>query len=832
MKSFYKISFTLLCVITHLYINAQSLSTVKKAPALPGVLSGQVTDKDTKTPLAGATVYIPDLKMAAVADSTGHYQFNALPSGIYVIEVTSVGFKRITKSVNIKGNTVADFELSNGVIQESPVVVTGFSKATQIRRSPVPIVAVNQSYLRTNIATNIIDAIAKVPGVNGFSSGPNVSKPIIRGLGFNRVLTLYDGFRQEGQQWGDEHGIEVDQYSVERIEVIKGPSSLTYGSDAMAGVVNLIPFQPAPEGKIIGNVMTEYETNNGLYGGSAMLGGTKNGFDWMARVSHKAATNYRNKIDGRVYNTGYRETDATVSLGLHRSWGYSHLNMSLYDDLQEIPDGSRDSATRKFTKQITEDDLYRPIVSDAELKSYKIPPLHQHVQHFKAYTNNNFTIGKGQLAVSFGFQRSVRREFSHPEAPYQDVPGLDLQLNTFPYDVKYHFPAFGGWNVTAGVNGMYQDNTVTNGTEFIIPSYHQFDVGPFVFIKKEWGKFDLAGGIRYDSRSFKNNQLYTKSDPVTGFDKPVYGTDTVGADMPFSNYKHTFTGVTGSIGATYNFTEQFAVKVNLARGFRAPNIAEISANGVHPGTNIFQVGNDNFKPEFSLQEDIGLSYSSQHVVIDLSLFNNTISNYIFNQKVLAADGADSTDGRGSTYYKFQQAKANLYGGELSIDIHPVKSLHFENSVSAVYGLNKDIDPKLKSDSNKYLPFIPPLHGISELRYDFESKTHHLVNGFAKVQLDWHARQDRVYLTDNTETPTPGYALFNAGIGAGVTNKRGRTIFNLSVMCNNLFDVAYQDHLSRLKYFEFYSSSPNGHLGIYNMGRNIAFKIDFPLDFKY
>src|SRR5262249_31729453 len=151
-----------------------------------------------------------------------------------------------------------------------------------------------------------------------------------------------------------------------------------------------------------------------------------------------------------------------------------------------------------------------------------------------------------------------------------------------------------------------------------------------------------------------------------------------------------------------------------------------------------------------------------------------------------------------------------------------------NSASVVFGLNKDINPKLKSDSNKYLPFIPPLHGISELRYDFSSKTSHIVNGFVKVQLDWHAKQDKVYLTDNTETPTPGYALFNAGIGAGFTNKKGKTIFNLSVLGNNLFDLAYQDHLSRLKYFESYSSSPNGHLGIYNMGRNIAFKVEFPI----
>jgi len=167
-----------------------------------------------------------------------------------------------------------------------------------------------------------------------------------------------------------------------------------------------------------------------------------------------------------------------------------------------------------------------------------------------------------------------------------------------------------------------------------------------------------------------------------------------------------------------------------------------------------------------------------------------------------------------------------------VDIHPVKSLHFENSVSVVYGRNKDIDPKLASDSNKYVPFIPPLHGTSELRYDFEARKSHLVNGFVKVQLAYYAKQDRVYLTDNTETPTPGYALFNAGLGAGITNKKGNTIVNIYFFGNNLFDVAYQDHLSRLKYFEPYPTDPRGHLGIYNMGRNFSVKLDVPLHFSY
>lgn len=794
-----------------------------------GSLSGKVTEKDRGAALPKASVYIPDLKLGVVADADGNYKFKNIPTGSYLVEVHYVGYKTVTRTVIIKGVTTQDFALSDEFVEESPVVVTGLSKATQIKRSPVPVVAVTHDYINTNLSTNIIDAIAKVPGVSALTTGPNVSKPFIRGLGYNRVLTLYDGVRQEGQQWGDEHGIEVDQYGVDKIEVIKGPASLTYGSDALAGVVNLIPTPPAPEGKMVGNIVTEYHTNNGQFGGSAMLGATKNGFEWMGRISRKEATNYQNKIDGRVYNTGFKETDANISLGLHRSWGYSHLSLSLFDNLQEIPDGSRDSATGKFTRQITEDDAYRPIVSDGDLKSYTISTLHQHIQHYRVFTNNNFTIGSGRLAVNLGYQRSVRREFSHPEAA--ETPGLFLQLNTWSYDLKYYFPEYNGWNLSAGLNGMYQGNTVTNGTEFVIPSYHQFDFGPFATLKKTFNKLDLSGGLRFDSRSFTNKGLSTKPDPATGFDSPVYGADTVGAAHPFYDYSHVFSGFSGSIGATYNFSEKFSAKINLSRGYRAPNIAEISANGVHPGTNLYQIGNGDFKPEFSFQQDIGLEYSSKYAVITLSVFNNTLSNYIFNQRLLSAGGGDSVIVPGNQTYKFQQGKAQLYGGELSVDFHPVKALHFENTFSATYALNKGIDPKLRSDSNKYLPFIPPLHGISELRYDFQSKSHHIVNGFVKVQLAYYANQDRVYTTDNTETATAGYALLNAGIGAGITNGKGKTIFNLYVMGNNLTDVAYFDHLSRLKYFYYSSNDSNPAHGIHNMGRNISFKLEFPLDFS-
>ncbi len=807
------------------YSSAQT--SLNRSFGYTGSLSGQVLDSVSGKGLAGASVYIADLKLGALADESGNYRFANLPTGTYLVEAHAIGHSTQIRNVSISDKAVLNFSLGLQYTEESPVVVTGLSKATQIKRSPVPIVTMSHSAIVGNLSTNIIDAIAKLPGVTQLTTGPNVSKPFIRGLGFNRILTLYDGVRQEGQQWGDEHGIEVDQYGVDHAEVIKGPASLSYGSDALAGVVNLIPTPPAPEGKIKGDVLAEFQSNNGLFGGSAMLEGTKNGFEWMGRVSHKEASNYSNSVDGRVYNTAFNETDATVSLGLHRAFGYSHLNISVFDDLQEIPDGSRDSASRRFTKQITEADTFRPIVSDAELHSYAITPLHQHVQLYHVYSTNNFSLGSGRLTVNLGFERSVRREYSHPEEA--DIPGLFLQLNSYVYDVKYSFPSFSGWDLTTGINGMYQQNTSTNGTDFIIPSFHQFDIGPFAMIKKSFEKLDISGGLRFDSRSFSNEQMYTGTNPVTGFDMPLYGADTAGAYQAFPYYHKVFTGYSGSLGLTYSFTNQWSAKANISRGYRSPNISEISANGVHPGTGIYQVGNPNFNPEFNLQEDVGVNFRSKIAVIDFSVFYNSVSDYIFNEKILAADGSDSLRDNNKVY-QFRQGKAALYGGELSFDIHPIEHLHFENSVSLVYGNLLSSPGKPVTDSTRYLPDIPPVHGLSELKYDFENKNLHLVNGFVQVSAAISGPQNRPYLADNTETATPGYTLINAGLGTGFTNKKNKLLFNLYVFANNIFDVAYQDHLSRLKYFEPYPTDPRPYHGIYNMGRNISVKLDFPLDF--
>lgn len=793
-----------------------------------GYLSGKISDKVTGEAIAGATIYFPELKIGDISDNNGFYRTHGLPKIITSVQVSFLSYQSIFEKVDLGKTTSLDFELEPSITEMNEVVITGTSKATEISRNPVPIITLTNNKLQQNLYTNIIDAISKLPGISAVTTGPNVSKPFIHGLGYNRVLTLFDGVRQEGQQWGDEHGTEIDENMVNRIEIIKGPASLTYGPDALAGVVNLIPLTSFHQDTIQGHVTTNYQTNNGLFSISGAMTGNRNGFIWGGVETYKMATNYRNKYDGRVYGTGFRETDLSGYIGLNKQWGYSHLNFSLFNDLQEIPDGSRDSITRKFTKQITEYNIFRPIATDAELKSYKITTLHQHIQHYRLYSSNSFFIGYGELAVTLGYQQNIRKEFSHPE--YPDVEGMYLDLKTLTYDIKYSTPEIAGWGTTVGLNGMYQHNA-NKGTEFVIPDYSVFDVGPFVLLTKKVNKLDLSAGIRYDTRIFRNDAMYTIFNPITGFDMQVTSTDTARAEKRFYSLKQTFSGISGSFGATYNITKKLLIKSNIARGFRAPNIAEISSNGVHPGSLIYQIGNNSFKPEFSLQEDFGINYRSDHVSGDLDIFNNNISNYIYNHKLLNDQGADSVIIKGNQTFKFEEARAQLYGWEASLDVHPFDWLHFENSISVIYALNKGSNSIKVTDSSKYLPFIPPMHTSSELQANIPALTRHLRSLYIKFGVEYYARQNRVYLTDNTETPTPGYVLFDVGIGADITGKDGKILASINILGNNITDVAYQSHLSRLKYFEQYPGNPSGRSGIYNMGRNISFKLMLPLDFK-
>ena len=792
-----------LCITTNIF----STSSVKDTKTS---LSGKIIDKYTGTPLAGVSVYIPDLKTGTISNPDGTYEITNLPLAKVMVHVQFIGYKMISVIIDLSFTTTMDFTLEESVSELNEIVITGLSGSVEKNRTPSPITTIPSIELSQGSATNIIDAISKEPGLSQITTGAGISKPVIRGLGFNRVVTIHEGIRQEGQQWGDEHGIEIDEYSVDKVEILKGPASLTYGSDAMAGVIHLISNPTLPSGSVKGNLTANYQSNNGLFGYTANLAGNQNGFIWDMRYSNKRAHAYRNKLDGYVFNSGFKENSASGKIGLNKSWGYSHLSFSVYQLTPGIVEGERDSLTGHFTRLIALNDSTESVIltTDEEYKSYTPFLPYQKVHHTKAVLNNSFILGDGSLKAIIGWQQNKRQEFSNIFA--EDQYGLYFLLNTLNYDLRYLLEFRKTFNISVGMNGMQQASQ-NQGSEFLIPEYDLFDFGIFGIVSKNVNQLDITAGIRFDSRNETGDDLYLNSaGEITTPENPE-------AIHQFKAFNTTFNGISGSIGGTYQFSDSIFSKLNFSRGFRAPNISELSSNGRHEGTINYIIGDPELKPEHSLQIDFAFGVNTNHVTGELSLFTNHIENYIFLSKLESIFGGDSIRDNVSTL-KYTSGDAVLSGGEISVDIHPHPWdwIHFENSFSYVSSIQKG-----QPDSTKFLPFTPAPRWISEIRLSSENIGKGLRNAYLSFSLENYFKQNKIYEAFNTETGTPGYILLNMGVGTDVVLK-GSPLFSIYLNVNNIADTAYQSHLSRLKYAPV--NHVTGRAGVYNMGRNVSIKI--------
>lgn len=798
-------------------------ATVFSAPS-GNVLKGTVKDS-TGAYVPGAVISIPDLKTGATSDIEGNYIINNLPQGTYLVQVHMLSYNTIVVPVKISGVTEKNFTLTNSVIEGSEVVITGASLATEQKKSPTPITSVRMKELQENSSTNIIDAVAKLPGVNEVTTGPAVSKPIIRGLGGNRILVVSDNVRQEGQQWGDEHGVEIDDYNVSKVEVLKGPASLAYGSDALAGVINIITNEPPHENTTEGSASINYQTNSGLAAGNLSIGSNRNGLAWSAFGTYKTSHDYHNQYDGYVYNSHFSNLNYGAGIGLNKQWGFSRLSFTSFNQQLGIAEGDRDSATGAFLRLVNKNGAeQQEIVPDNEGTQYGIDELpYQKINHQKVVWNNSlFLKNGGRLGLALGYQLNSRKEFTDVLKP--EEPGLYLLLKTFSYDLKYFLPVINNWQITAGVNGMSQRNE-NKGTEFLVPDYNLFDIGAYAIARKDIGKWSFSAGLRYDYRKLNTQALYIDS----AGDK----THSLQADgqIRFNDFSRSFSNVTGSIGSSYAVNKKLVLKLNIASGYRAPNIAELSANGVHEGTIRYEYGNNNLKAENSFQADLGAEYTTEHLYINAALFGSYISNFIYLRKLQSAFGNDSIPSVNNAdnvpAYQYDQSNALLYGGELFTDLHPhpFDWLHLENSVSYVRGRQMGS----VTDSTKNLPDIPSARWLIQLRAQKHSLRQWLKNGYVKLGADINFDQPYVFSAYQTETSSPSYTLFNAGLGADIVNRRQKTICTISLSLENIFNTAYQNHLSRLRYAPY--NYANGKQGIWNMGRNFSVLLSFPLSLQ-
>jgi iron complex outermembrane recepter protein len=800
-------------------------------------LSGRILDADKNTPLTGAVIYITDLKTGAASNDEGAYTITNIPAGNYVVEISLFGYGVQTSEIEIKGQITQDFRLSASEFEGQEVIITGNSSAKNDENSTVPVVEVPNSYLLQNTSTNIIDALSKLPGVSGITDGQSIAKPVIRGLGYNRVVTISDGVRQEGQQWGDEFGIEVDQNAVDRVEILKGPASLSYGSDAISGVVNLIPAKNMPEGEISGDILNNYQTNNGLIGNSLHIAGTNNGISWSGRISNTMAHAYQNKYDGYVYNSQFNNFCYDAGIGIHRSWGYSQLHFSYFELRTGIVEGNRDSATGKFVGDALPADGSGPveiIATKQMLRSYTPFLINQLVKHSKISWDNSFSVGEGRINAILAWQRNRREEHNDPAVP--DVANIYYYLNTINYDVRYISPEKNMFNYSVGVNGMYQDSK-NLGTLLLIPEYNLFDLGAFAIANKKIGKLSLSAGLRYDNRQFSGHDAW-----IDSISEPVPA-NSPGALHPFSAYSSNFSGFSGSIGANYQFTGNIYLKLNAARGFRAPNVAETGSNGIHDGTVVWEIGDHNLLPESSLQFDIAPGIKSKDVTAEIDLFSNSISNYIYPNQLKSSAGGDSltfaTGFGNAPTFKYTQANATLTGGEAVLDIHP-SALPWLDFYAAYSTVNAQLSNK--PDSEKYLPFIPPARLRSEITINFKKLNKTLVNSYVRIGIFHSFSQEHVYHQTQVYyalpsaeaqaslNPSAAYTLFNAGVGTDIMSS-GKKICSVYISIDNITDLGYVDYMSRFKYYPVNFASNPYRVGVYNMGRNVSFKLLIPVRIK-
>ncbi|HEY0046308.1 MAG TPA: TonB-dependent receptor [Flavobacterium sp.] len=715
-------------------------------------INGVVTD--TKgLPLANVSVQIHEINTGTTTDSIGYYVFNNVPKGTLEISFILPNYDPIRQLVKVAhAETTLNVMLIQSVHQMDEVVVsTAFNKLQS--QNVVKVEHATIRALQREGVINVAEGLATIPGVSQLSTGTSIGKPVIRGLTGNRVLVYSQGIRMENQQFGDEHGIGLNSNGIESVEVIKGPASLLYGSDALGGVIYLNPEKYADAGKFTSDVTQRFFSNTLGTVTSLGLKGSKNHWKFLARGSAVAHSDYQVPNGDRVTNTRFRESDLKGGVAFSDGRFAADFRYNYNALAIGIPEEG--------------------IGIQSEQKSLLFP--NQRVKSHVASLRNSYFFNSSKLEATFGYSSNIRQEFEEPGSP-----ALDMNLNTLSYDVKYTFPQFGRVELIGGVQGLYQTNK-NFAEEALIPDATTVDAGIFTTSRLEFSNEQvLQAGLRIDTRKIESDARGT-------LDEEGY----------FEALSRSFTSFNASLGYKANIAANTLIRLNVASGFRAPNLAELTSNGVHEGNNRYEIGNGELKNEQNIQADLNLEYDRQHLAFYGNLFYNHVNGFIYT----SPDGTSIDD---HDVYRYTQEDARLFGGEIGLHFHPhpLDWLHVESSFETVTG---------KKDNGDFLPLIPANSWSNTIRTEFGAAKW-LTKGYAKAEIAHTFDQENV---SDDESASKGYTILNMGIG-GIVNF-GKAKFDVSLAANNLLNEEYIPHLSRLK-----------SEGIPNIGRNIVFNLNFNL----
>jgi iron complex outermembrane receptor protein len=745
-------------------MNVQSQNSVK----------GKITDSDG-SPLMGVNVLLHQSQTGAISQEDGTYQLT-IPSKIKVItlEFTYIGFRTQVKTINLDPNNstphTLDIKLEESQLELQEVTVTaGFIK--QKDKVPYPIETVKRKDIVTLGEINFSRAIARTPGVYFTNFGLGGGQPVIRGLTNTNLVTLNNGIKQEVFQFSSNHPFLVDEYTASHVEIIKGPASLQYGSDAVAGVVNVVRERPAQPNSIEGDVVSQYHSNTNGFVNSVGVKGSLDKFFFGVRGSLKSHEDYDDGDATVVNNTRLNERNLSLNTGYRSDRGLFTLNYNYTD------------AEYGIQNQPQIDLFESSLASTLLTEDRKNEVWYQDLQNHLLTSNNTVFFGKNTLNVDLGYQSNTRELIAGGINAQNELAAplvTSMELNTFTYNTKFKMPT-GNHNLIFGVNGAIINNEADEEKANIpMPDAKINDIGLYVIDDFQLSEnVILTSGLRYDYRNMKSFPLVTAN------------TDRFEVD-------NTYNSINGSLGLTYNFSENQFLKANVARGFRSPNIPELTQNGIHGGR--FERGNPKLDAQSNYQIDFTYHLHTNWATINVAPFFNSINNYIY----LVQTNEEAPLGGGKIFQHVQN-DANLWGGEIALDIHPVNWLGIHGSYSMI---RADITDD--SEGIEHPTFTPQDRLTGEVKLQ-QKQLGIFKRPYFSTEVMHFFEQTR---TGQNEASTPAYTLLNARIGASLSI--GKQNIDLFITGSNLANDTYFDHLSVTK-----------PLGLNMMGRNIMFGLRFP-----
>lgn len=657
----------------------------------------------------------------------------------------------------------------------------------------------DKAFIRDYFTGNLVQTLANIPGVRSMDIGSGFSKPVIRGMGFNRIAVLENGIKQEGQQWGADHGLEIDAFNAERVVVRKGPSSLMYGSDAMGGTIEITPLPPPAEDLFFGEAVLMGRSVNGTVAASLMLALKRNRWYTRLRYTEQNFGDYRVPTDTIVYltqklpvhgnrlkNTAGRERDASLWTEYRRNGYYMNYSVSnawqkvgFFPGAHGIPDASR-------------------LDKDGSRRNIGLP--YSTVNHLKATTRQQYSWRSWSASLDLGFQNNRCTEMSEFHTHYGSQPRpaenpdreLFFSLNTLSASARLRYFGSGGWEHTAGADVQYQHNGI-GGYSFLLPRYDRLTSGAYWIAS--WtvsGTLTLSGGLRYDHgridiSAFRDRYL------ADYLEAGGYDAQTV-ARYEWRSYAvdKRFGDLSGGAGLVWNPGRGHLLKVNVGRSFRLPGANELASNGVHHGTFRHEQGDAGLDSERGWQFDAEYGIERGRYSFDVSPFASRYSNYIY----LRPTGEWSLLPHAGQVYRYTGAKAVFAGTEVSFAVRLPFGLGYSFAGEYVYTYNLDEDIPLS--------FSPPPTMRNTVSWTGGRYGVH-------IEIESLARQDRVA---RNESPTPGATLFHAGLSADLP--LGNTALEVTLRFQNIFDRKYYNHLSFCR-----------HVEIPEPGRNIQLVVKVP-----